>query len=154
MATYDQIYDVQSAIETAATYILSASCGIAHTYTSRNNSNKETPSAEVQFSLGAPIGHTAIVSGSVVFDAWSGNLSVMIVSDRAVNNVSHSLYVDRTRRHLQNEALWYSGSILPNHVCFRSTNTNTLSQIDEEMNLDVTAMTFEQMIFVKPNAWP
>lgn len=157
MATRQQIYNQEYYVLNAAESILNKN-GITTTMLDMDGEDTRTPRVELKYSLGSPTGH-AQLSGSgpgraAELDAWNAQLTALVVTDRAWNSGSHREYVAKCRsllgdyRNFNNE----TGS-MPYHHIVKSNNVNTQLTIDGKINEDLTALVFEQILYVKPNAW-
>lgn len=151
MATQEQIYDLKTYVESAALAILQASCSIDNVYTGRDEESVVTPNVQVIFTQTPVPFHAYFSASTVINDAWGGSLSLVIQSDRAINDVSHSVYVSRALNYLQDYREW--NNALPYHICcicqLGSMQTNTM----EENGTDLSAINIGMSGFVNPSAW-
>lgn len=157
MATREQIYDIETPVLNTAALILSGS-GISSTPLDMDGENLVTPRVELQFSVGSPTGH-AYVSGSgsgraSELDAWNCQLRAVVVTDRAWSSGSHASYVAKCRSLLGDYRRFneQTGS-MPYHHIVKSNNMNAQLSVDGDLGYDLTALVFEQVVYVKPTSW-
>jgi hypothetical protein len=155
MANVTTLYDIQPVIESAAMAILSSSAGITNVYLSRNdNSDRPTPRVEVQCVLGTPNGHVYLSSSREWWhDQFECQVNALVTTDRAFSEVSHSTYVSKVRSTLYNNKLYNTASLLPNHVLLRPQMNGAQYTIDEERNMDMTAIGTNFIVAIKPASW-
>ena len=157
MATREQIYNIEEPVLAAASASLAAA-GIASVPLDMDGENLVTPRVELQFSVGSPTGH-AYLSGSgasraAELDAWGCQLRAIVVTDRAWSSGSHQSYVAKCRSILGDYRRFneQSGS-MPYHHIVKSNNINAQLSIDGELGYDLTALVFDQVVYVRPTAW-
>lgn len=157
MATREQIYDIETPVLRTATLILSGS-GIASTPLEMSGENVVTPRVELQYSVGQPTGH-CILSGSGAgrafeLDAWNAQLRAIVVTDRAWTSGSHQQFVAKCRSLLGDYRNFnaLTGSLQYHHIV-RSNNVQAQLSVDGDLGYDLTALVFDQTVYVKPNVW-
>jgi hypothetical protein len=157
MATREQIYDIETPILNTAALILSGS-GIASTPLDMEGENLVTPRVELQYSVGSPTGH-ACLSGSgasraAELDAWNCQLRAIVVTDRAWSSGSHQRFVAKCRSLLGDYRKFneQTGSMQFHHIV-KSNNVGAQLNLDGDLGYDLTALVFDQVVYVKPNSW-
>ena len=155
MANSTTLYDMQGTIESAAMSILSSSAGITNVYLSRDdNSDRPTPRVEVQAIVGNPNGHVYLSgSGEWFYDQFELQLNALVTTDRAFSQVSHSTYVAKVRATLSDNTKFNTGSLLPNYVMARPQMVGSQYSINEDGNMDMTALGFNFITIIKPTSW-
>lgn len=157
MATREQIYDIETPLLQTAALILSGS-GIASTPLDMDGENLVSPRVEIKYSVGSPTGH-AYMSGSgagraAELDAWNCQLTAVVVTDRAWSSGSHNSFVAKCRSLLGDYRRFneQTGSLRYHHVV-KSNNINAQISMDGELGYDLTALVFDQVVYVKPSSW-
>jgi hypothetical protein len=158
MATWNDIEAWESAIESAGYAILSPY--ISNVELPGESDLFISPAVEVSMTRGRPTGHQQLVynnSGSVtrIFnDSYEGTLDVTIVTDRAINDVSHSLYTGIARNLIGNKHNFNSGSLMPYHFVQVIEEQGTSYALDGPNNLDLTKLSFNVVMSAKSEVIP
>lgn len=158
MATWNDIFGWESAVESAGYAILSPY--INHVDLPGESDLFISPAVEVSMTRGRPTGHQQLVytaSGSVsriINDSYEGTLDITIVTDRAINDVSHSLYTGIARNLIGNKNNFNSGSLMPFHTVQVIEEQGTSYALDVPNNLDLTKLSFNVVMSARSELIP
>lgn len=151
-SSLEQLFDFETAIEAAVAGVL-ASMGIS-VHSQRDSADLKTPRIEVQFSSGSVTGHMAIVGCAQIYDQFAGTLRLTVVTDRAKNESSHSVFISKIRSKLYQPAKVFTESNLPFYDVFDVQDQGLQIGLDPERNLDVTVNAYSIRFGINPEAWP
>lgn len=161
MATLQQLQTIEGYVETSSLYILSSSFGYTNVYTSLDESvNAPYPRIELSCLKGSPTGHKFVSDSNDFYDhSYNAQLNVYVVSDRADTRLSeHRTILSNIITALSDNRNFTSASGMPMHYMFKSDFSNQGYQIREEANdgptYDESAVTFEQIVIIKPQFFP
>lgn len=146
--------EVDAAIEAAVVSILSdASVTAAR---QRDTEEIATPHVRVQCSLGAPTGrlHTVKVAGEYRQDMWAFTLHVGIVTNRADEAQDHEDLRADVRAALWAWQAAFNSTALPYHSIARFDAAGTSPEVEDENNLDISALQYSGVVCVRAGAWP
>lgn len=158
MATWNDIFGWEGAVESAGYAILSPY--INHVDLPGESDLFVSPAVEVSMTRGRPTGHQQLiydVSGSVtriINDSYEGTLDITIVTDRAINDTSHSLYTAIARNLIGNKNNFNSGSLMPFHFVQLIEEQGTSYASDNQNNLDLTKLSFNVVLAAKSELLP
>lgn len=167
MATFEQIYEIESPIEQGFETVLVAAgvtVRMPATYVnddqeSADSQSEENTSGSVKIQLeitGANYDHTrpSQVNGQTVEDTFDGNLIAEVVTDRNQNSSSHRALIAKVRYALLTMDLAAFNTAQSYHNLLMLTAGGSSHSEDDENNLDITRLTFPLMVQVKGAAWP
>lgn len=165
MATLAVIYGVEEAVSAAWKTLLAA----AFTAASQtcqvlipdidDDSQTDTakvPRVEITVEDNGNTNHVRSVAGvtACYFDEWRLNVRLRLVTDRVRANATHKL-LRRTCRvvaHTTSRAAFEAA--LVNYQCFLVKGNSSTYSVDDQNKLDITEMSFEQVVRVLDTAWP
>ena len=156
MATFNQIYDVSAALESAGNLIISAS--VADVGMPREQVFHSTPAVHIKFLSMKPTGHYQITfdaSGSMAnarHDAWEGNFVSYVITDRATDNSFHNTYIATVRQKLSDRTQFNKN--LPFHQVLYVEEQGMDVGFDQEKNQDQTTISYLIRVCVRPEQWP
>ena len=138
-------------------YMLSASVELLKAqsisvYGQRGSEDIRTPAVELQVNIGTPIGHVHVEDSSVVYDSFNGTLNATIVSNRTINDSNHSNLVTDVYYYLGDIEAY--NSILPYHGLLMMKPNGYAVNVQADENTDISAVTFDFIIYIKPESWP
>lgn len=135
-----------------STYVISASMvtlkndGIDSVPIQRASGSLTSPHVELSLLINAPTGHSH-VSGSVAeYDAWHFSLRGLVVTNRQVNDVTHSLYTSKVLNKL-GDPRNYS---MPFHAVTTIKPTQIVTGFDAANSLDHSTIYLDGQVWIKP----
>jgi hypothetical protein len=146
------IFDFENAVMSASYEVLTTA-GIVTVDRQRDSDEKTTPRVELQAIMGAPTGHVHISGSQNFLDSYSVTLQAYVVTERSINNSEHNTIRNTVIEKLTDGNNMNSGSLMPYHhitICdFGGSQVST----DQESNYDMTGITFNLQVWVKPSVW-
>lgn len=152
MATWSQLFDIQTAVESATQTLLT---GSGYTiYTSRGDAVMTAPRYEVVFRLGQPTGRLDYgTDGVVVNSAYGGQLTITIVTPRKTDAGRHELMKEYVLSTLRNSNIYNSGSVMSYHEVHDSV-LNGVSPTVDENGEDISAIQYNLKVNMKKSSLP
>lgn len=147
------LLDIETPVLNACKDVLTNN-NITTCFLNRDTGSLSTPRVELQYVVGQPIGSYYISSSVAEYNAWNCQLTALVVTDRATNPTSHSRYVATVRnllgdyRNINNQT-----TSMPHHMIVKSNNVNTQVTIEGNLDLDLSAVVFDQVVYIRPDAW-
>ena len=151
-SSLEQLFDFETAMEAAVVAALTAAGITAHSQ--RDSADRKTPRVEVQFSSGAVTGHMAMPGRTQIYDQFSGTLRLTVVTDRAKNEASHSVFISKIRSKLYQPAKVFTEANLPFYDILDVQDQGLQIGVDPERNLDVTVNIYSIRFGINSEAWP
>jgi len=155
MATLNTLFDFQTPIESAASAILTAN-GFPYIFTSRTTGSRDiTPYVDVTAVNFSPTNHAKLTGSMWYPDIWNGQLTVLTVTERALNPTSHSVNTAKVINYMMSNNLFNTQSAMVNHYMLNSTVANTQYQSVNGADdlLDGTQVTFNLTVAIRPDVW-
>ena len=158
MSTIAEILDFETHVETPIAEALNAAISVSgfHAYPQLATATKKAPYVNVQIQLGEPQGHVALVGTATTpyWDTFYAILNFEIVTKRtgASSVAAHGPIRGAIRALMQNLA--FDQTMLPLHSVPIITEAGSQPRIEDENDLDTSAIAFNLLLNVRANAWP
>lgn len=148
------IYDIESAVLSGSNQILKRN-NITAVPVQRDEADLVTPRVELQVVNITPTNYLIQTRTGFFPRKFTGQLNAVVITDRSVNDVSHSVYVSKVLSELSQYNNYNSGSGMPYHemgeISFGNLASNTT---DATVNTDMTAISFPFHIWVRAEGYP
>lgn len=156
----EALLSFEDPIELAFVRFLKDRYQVINAYPSRSTATAETPFVEVSLTTGNALRHGKIhflgkdTQGFQSPDAWQGDLSFRINTQRNTNAELHKSYLGKIRDmstmhrivQLWDVASWYRISGISGGASKKFS--------DDERNLDITEISYTLIFNIHPDAWP
>ena len=151
------VYEFEDQIEPAVAAFLNSLTG-ATVEIQQGSDNLQTPFFEVQLVMGQDKEHYQPVvrtdtTPDLRNDLWDASLRVTLVTNRQLNQSQHRKLRGQARASLYNFNNWQA-SALPYHELKWIKSASSTPTVQEGENFDVSQMTFDILIGIRPGAWP
>jgi hypothetical protein len=149
---YPTLYQIETAIETAVSTLLTAQ-SITH-HISRATTAKTAPHVDVQASLGEVTGRFFTDNDGTLRDAsFNFTLAFRVVTNRHDDSTTHRDY----RAKIRNVFAQYVADLnaeLTYHAVAELHHVESTPEIQDEDDLDVSAMQYAGVVDIKNDSWP
>lgn len=141
----DEIESAIKALFTAIPY---------NAYRQRDGDSKGTPFVTVQLAVGGETGR--IRQGATIKypDAWTGTLTIGIVTKRGAAGVSHTTEVSKVRRYMVEWESRLTSVQLPYHAIAEISATGTSPQIAGDEDHDLSLLSYAIKWMIRTTEWP
>lgn len=150
--TIDALFAFEDEIESAIQEMFTAIPYNA--YRQRDTDSKGTPFVTVQLAVGGETGR--IHQGATVFypDAWTGTLTIGVVTTRGAAGISHTTEVSKVRRYMAEWTARLTSVQLPYHAIAEISASGTSPQIEGDKDHDLSLLTYTIKWMIRTTAWP
>lgn len=149
---HETLYQIEGTLETAFSTLLTAQSVTNHV--SRATASKTAPFVDVQVSLGEATGRfTKDNDGTLRDSSFAFTLALRVVTNRLDDATTHKTY----RAKIRNVIAQYVDNVngaLTYHAVAEMHHVQSTPEIEDENDLDVSAMQFIGVIDIKNDSWP
>jgi hypothetical protein len=158
MATFDQIYDFETAIETVFAQILQTQFSgmVENVVITRARDILDTPRVELTLTVGEALRQRRSMGtpSREIPNAFNGVLSARLVTSRELNGGSHGKLRGLLRYYLSASANLVNGGNLPYHQILEMLPAQSTPQIIDELQQDVSELHYSIQFAINNAAWP
>ena len=144
--TFEQLFDIESAIENATIAILGSG------YHEFSDGVKKTPNYEVKFA-GGPTGQKRAWKNIKLDCEWRGTLETRIVTTRFQNSDKHAPLLVQARIRLMQGLLVFNDTNLPFHWVTYIQETPVTRAHDKETGIDASTLHHELVVSIRAECW-
>jgi hypothetical protein len=165
--SYDEIYDIEGAIEEACKTVLPLFGVLQPVFAQQDSEELPDERVDVQLRLGGETGHRGIIDkaeGEFARDAWDATLEFTVYTRRTkagagglperVDKKVHRGAVARVRHACEYFADAFTEQVLPYHVLSSIRTQGVEPQVNVDDEFDASVLTFAVVVSVRTGAWP
>lgn len=150
MTSFENIFDLEGAMERAAIHILGEKAG---KYQQFSDEIKRTPAYEVQFDATAATGQIKIWRGLHLRREWRGQFNIRIVTLRGKNSAEHLPMLVHARIQFMQWMTIFDDVALPYHQVTFLQELPITRGYNAEMLHDWSELHFDTVFSVRDDAW-